>query len=225
MIGAGALAIWFDEIDPAGETDFNEWYVRQHLPERLSVPGFMRGRRYAAVDAGAPYFTFYETANAAVLGSQALLERLNNPTDWTRRVLPRVRAMTRTSYELIAASPEDRVGKRMVTARIDPDAAQCSQVEARLEREALPAVTSLGGVMGCALYASYAGGTGLVTEERRLIPGRVVAAPRILAVCEYSELERERAVQEFWSTWMRGMAVEVTTNTYRLLYGLAWLTL
>lgn len=224
MIGAGALAIWFDELDPEGETDFNEWYVRQHLPERLSVPGFMRGRRYAAVDGGPPYFTFYETANAAVLGGPALLERLNDPTDWTRRVLPRVRAMTRSSYELIAGSTEDRVGQRMVTARIAADAARCSQVQAKLEKEGVGALTSLGGVTGCGLYGSYAAGTGLVTTERRLIPGAVVAAPPFLAVCEYSELETERALQEFWRRWSREMVVEVTTNTYRLLYGLAWLT-
>ena len=91
MIGDAALGIWMD-VDPAGLDDFNAWYRRQHLPERLSVPGFLRGRRYQTTGEGPVYFTLYETADAAVLSSAAYLERLNNPTDWTRRALPRIRA-------------------------------------------------------------------------------------------------------------------------------------
>ena len=49
MIGTAALAIWFD-VDATGQDDVETWYEHQHLPERLSVPGFLRGRRYAVVD-------------------------------------------------------------------------------------------------------------------------------------------------------------------------------
>ena len=130
MIGDAALGIWMD-VDPAGLDDFNAWYRRQHLPERLSVPGFLRGRRYQTTGEGPVYFTLYETADAAVLSSAAYLERLNNPTDWTRRALPTTGASKQRSGANRASDriprdgvPYDRaVGlrRRGDTAHAQPD--------------------------------------------------------------------------------------------------------
>ena len=59
LLGTAILAVW-NEVDPANEPDFNDWYLREHVPERLSVPGMNRGRRYRA-EAGTPrYMAFYE---------------------------------------------------------------------------------------------------------------------------------------------------------------------
>ena len=44
MIGAGAPGIRMD-VDGASEEDFNAWYRAQHVPDRLAVPGFLRGQR------------------------------------------------------------------------------------------------------------------------------------------------------------------------------------
>jgi hypothetical protein len=92
--GAGILAIWTD-IAPELEADFNEWYWREHFPERLSVPGFRSGRRYRAT-AGAPrYFAWYELETPEILASPAYLERLDHPSAWTSRVMPGFRNTTR----------------------------------------------------------------------------------------------------------------------------------
>jgi hypothetical protein len=45
--GKGML-ITFTEVDPADELDFNEWYNREHIDERVALPGFRRARRYVA---------------------------------------------------------------------------------------------------------------------------------------------------------------------------------
>jgi hypothetical protein len=37
--GKGLLAVWAD-VDPEVEAEFNEWYDKEHVPERLAVPGF-----------------------------------------------------------------------------------------------------------------------------------------------------------------------------------------
>ena len=42
-MGNGILAIWMD-CAAEGEADFNEWYHREHFPERVGVPGFLKGR-------------------------------------------------------------------------------------------------------------------------------------------------------------------------------------
>ena len=40
--GKGLLLVMMD-IDPEYEGEFNRWYNEEHVPERLSVPGFLSG--------------------------------------------------------------------------------------------------------------------------------------------------------------------------------------
>lgn len=99
---AGLLANWFD-IDDGAEAFFNFWHTREHVIERLGVPGFVRGRRYVSLDrpaeTGHGYFVMYDTQELAVLESPAYAQRLDAPTKLTRQVVPTLRNMTRTAYE------------------------------------------------------------------------------------------------------------------------------
>ena len=82
----GILALWNDCAE-AGETEYERWYMTQHLPERIGVPGFRFGRRYLRLEGDRKYFTFYETDTPDVLWSPEYMQRLGNPTDWTQRVM------------------------------------------------------------------------------------------------------------------------------------------
>ncbi|MDP6343912.1 MAG: hypothetical protein QF578_18160 [Alphaproteobacteria bacterium] len=82
----GRLAIWND-CAAGWEEDYEDWYQSEHLFERLGVPGFRLGRRYRAVAAERTYFTYYETAGPETLSTPAYLERLENPTVWTQRMM------------------------------------------------------------------------------------------------------------------------------------------
>jgi hypothetical protein len=92
----GVLLVLNDIVE-AGEKDFNQWYQRQHLPERLGVPGFRTARRYRAVDGQPEYMAVYECESIDVLTSKAYLERLAHPTDWTRKIMPDFRNMLRSA--------------------------------------------------------------------------------------------------------------------------------
>src|SRR6186997_2986294 len=84
-IGAsGILAIWND-CARGREAEFEEWYQHEHFYERIAVPGFLR------------YFCVYLTRSPDVLKSKAYLERLDNPTPMTRRIMSDAfRDMSRT---------------------------------------------------------------------------------------------------------------------------------
>ena len=95
LAGRGVLAIWNGIADEA-EADFVAWHVREHIPERVAVPGFLRGRRYVAEVGRPKYFNFYEVEAPETLTSPAYLERLNAPSDWTRRVVRHFKDTSRT---------------------------------------------------------------------------------------------------------------------------------
>ena len=49
LAGKGMLLTSMD-IDAAHEAEFNRWYDREHLEERVAIEGFLEARRYVAHD-------------------------------------------------------------------------------------------------------------------------------------------------------------------------------
>jgi len=82
----GILAI-FNDVRPGREPEFEEWFQGEHLLERLAVPGFLFGRRHQAISGSCGYFNFYLVESPAVLTSKPYLERLDNPTPMTKKVM------------------------------------------------------------------------------------------------------------------------------------------
>jgi len=82
----GILAIWND-IRPGMQREYEAWYRGEHLPERLSIPGFRAGWRFRAIAGEPEYFTFYETTTPEVLFSEAYETRVNAPTPLTRSIM------------------------------------------------------------------------------------------------------------------------------------------
>lgn len=86
MSGPGILAIWND-CRAGHEAEFEAWFQGEHLLERLAVPGFLFGRRHQAISGSNGYFNFYLTQSPDVLISKPYLERLDNPTPVTKRIM------------------------------------------------------------------------------------------------------------------------------------------
>ena len=86
LAGEGAVLIWND-ITPEGRDDFYAWHLAEHMPERVGIPGFRRGRRYIRDDdrTTPEFFTLYETDTPQVLVGDDYQRRLNAPTPWTKR--------------------------------------------------------------------------------------------------------------------------------------------
>ena len=103
----GILAIWND-MDVEHQDFYEQWYMNEHFPERLGVPGFRRARRYEAVEADRRYFSFYELDSPDVLFSAAYLARLNAPTAWTLRIMSAFKNNSRTVCERL-----ERVGRAL----------------------------------------------------------------------------------------------------------------
>jgi hypothetical protein len=94
LLGKAAMLLSFD-IVPEAIAEHDDWHTHEHLPERLSIPGFLRGSRWLALRGQPQYFAMYEVKELGVLTSAAYLERLNNPRPWTSRMMNQYRGMTR----------------------------------------------------------------------------------------------------------------------------------
>lgn len=120
--GTGVIAIWHD-ISPEGVEAFYEWHNREHIPERVGIEGFLRGRRYIATSGTPAFFTLYNTRDAAVLSGPAYHARLNDPTPWTLRTVGYFSNESRSLCE-VQASRGVGAGGSLGTIRFDCDPAQ-----------------------------------------------------------------------------------------------------
>jgi hypothetical protein len=163
LSGTGVIAIWHN-LQEAVRPDFYEWHNREHMPERLAVPGFRRGRRYRALEGGPEYFNLYETADVGVLSSPAYLARLNAPTVWTRRVVSGFRDVARSLCR-VQASLGVGQGGVMLTQRFAIAATERVPLATRLADDVLPAIAAQPGITGAHLCLADEAVSSVATVE------------------------------------------------------------
>jgi hypothetical protein len=97
----GQLCIWTD-VDPAFERDFNRWYDREHMQERLAIPGFVSARRFRAIgECPRPWLALYCTQSLEVFRSDAYRSAFANQTQWSLRNFARMRGTERRVGQLV----------------------------------------------------------------------------------------------------------------------------
>jgi len=166
FLGKGVAAIWHN-VDPAVQADYNDWHCHEHMRERVSIPGFLRGRRYVAIEAERQFFHFYETASLATLTSEAYLARLNDPTPWTRRIGPAIRDNNRT-LATVAASHGVGGGAAILTLRLAAADGSDARLSAWLGDEVAPALVDRSGIVGAHLLRGDRQSSQVQTAEKAM---------------------------------------------------------
>ena len=170
MLGRAAIAMWW-EIPPAQQAEFEDWHSHEHMPERLAIPGFLRGSRWLAASGEPSYFVLYEAARLATIRTGPYLQHLNNPTPWSRKMMPHHRNMVRSLCR-VRASSGGGLGQFMMTIRFSPG-----------KRRALPDLQRRRGVTGMQLLESQPMAGSPTTEQK--IRGGDAQADWVLLVCGY----------------------------------------
>ena len=89
-----ALLMVFMEPGEEIEDRLNEWYNKYHVPERLSVPGFLSARRFKLCEGedGPKYLAIFELEDEAVLSGEAYLKlrETSRPMNFDRPKLQRL---------------------------------------------------------------------------------------------------------------------------------------
>ena len=103
LLGKGALLNWGGVL-LKHDLDYNLWHSLEHMPERMSVKGFLRAFRCVGLKGtndNDKYFMMYDVKNKDILSSKQYLSRLNNPTDWTSKILSKYVCPSRAICEVI----------------------------------------------------------------------------------------------------------------------------
>ncbi|MCL4766514.1 MAG: hypothetical protein KJZ80_09810 [Hyphomicrobiaceae bacterium] len=220
LLGAGVLAIW-NGIEAGMDDDFVEWHVLEHIPERVGVPGFLRGRRYVATDGHPLYFNFYETADPGVLTSPAYRQRLDAPSEWTRRNIARFRDTCRTICSVAASLGRGEgawVETVRLTAECEPEAFRGS-----LAGSVLPGVLARTGVIGVHLLQGETAASqgGSAEKKLRSQPDQIADWVILIEAIEADALRSARQDAASDAALRRaGAGSSINRGTYRLQFGL-----
>lgn len=218
MLGQAALLLTFD-IAPEAIAEHDDWHTHEHLPERLAIAGFLRGTRWVALSGQPRYFVMYEVSQLEILTSKAYLERLNNPTPWTAKLMTCYRGMNR-GFCSVTGSFGFGIGHLGLLIRFEPQKDAETSMRQWLLREILPALSSRPGVGGARLLEGKLAAP--MTNEQRIRGADAGVAWAILvtgyreeALTEVSRAELGRPPLE------RHGGTGVAEATYRLDYSLS----
>ena len=183
MPGAAAVAIWCD-VDRQIKDEFDDWHAHEHMPERLAIPGFLRGSRWVSVDGRNSYFVLYELKELEILTAGPYLQRLNNPTPWSTKMMPHHRNMVRSLCR-VESSFGAGLGEAMLTARLAPQAGAEERLGKWLGAELLAGIPARKGLVAAQLLRDAGAVQGAPTTEQK-IRGGDKAADRIMLVNGYA---------------------------------------
>jgi hypothetical protein len=189
LLGKGALVIWND-VASGSERELDRWHIwhiKEHMPERLAVPGFLRGRRYTANSDHPRCFTCYETASVATLGSPPYLARLNDLTPWSRELFPLWRNTTRAACR-VTASLGQGIGGCVATVELGPQPRRDEDLRGWLTELVLPRLVEHQDVVAAHLCEADVAVSQISTEEKRDRGGSDAVA-RWVVLVEGSEAE------------------------------------
>ena len=213
LSGSGAMLLFYDIVaDSVAEHD--DWHTHEHFPERVGIPGFLRASRWVAVGEGPRYFVMYEVENVEVLSDLPYLERLNNPTPWTSKMMPDFRGMTR-GYCRATASAGIGFGSALQTIRFSSMRGREKALREWIE-ETLPAVASSRGLVSAHLFEPAVKPP--MTREQA-IRGKDAEMAWVLVVSGYDEDAVARIAGDALSDTViaaHGGAAEVIRGSYRL---------
>jgi hypothetical protein len=117
-----ALLLVTMEPSAGFEDEFNDWYDTEHFPQRMGLPGFETGSRWACLSGWPRWLAIYDVASRAALETpEYLAVSLANATPWSKRVAARTTGRMRIVADQIApgaalASPLQQVS-RLLMAR------------------------------------------------------------------------------------------------------------
>jgi len=135
--GTGVLALWID-VAPSLESETDDWYVDEHLPERIDIGGYLRARRYGALQGSPGYLSLFEASTPEALASEGYLSLVGRISEQSQRIRAGFSNVVRNTFRVRATAGRG-IGAVMASYRLRPAAgrAQAAPAEALAALDAL----------------------------------------------------------------------------------------
>ena len=209
LAGKGVVAIWND-ITPEGRAEFYEWHDREHMPERVGIPGFLRGRRYIAVRGTPQYFTLYEADTPETLGGKDYFTRLNNPTPWTKAVVQAHFRNTSRGVCRVDLSTGVGQGGYLLTLRLGPAPGRETELRNYLAEAALLPLLEMKAIVGIHFCVADKAVSSVETAEKK---GREVGVPNWLVMIETVTPEAAEAAWQHLTQGLTGKGADAAMDS------------
>ena len=182
---SGAVAIWHD-IAPEGREEFYAWHGQEHMPERVSIPGFNCGRRFLARQAELQFFNLYETQSPEVVRGPEYKARLDSPTPRTLSAVKHFRNVARSLCRVLVKHEvgESGLGQGglMATLRYDiGETDEASHLDI-FKQTIIPRLALSAGISSVSLLVADRVASGYVNAEQRARGAANLVPPIVLMV-------------------------------------------
>ena len=218
--GKGMLIV-LTEVKSRDESDFNEWYNREHIDERVNLPGFHRARRYVAVKGSPKYLATYECDTVDDLATPSYLRLLVNQTAWSQAVMARFTHFNRLTLR-IQVDLTHGVGGAVTCVRFVPDVRKRNALAEWLERTALPRAIARVGMLGACAAENDIDIANAPVQDKSMDHPKALDSEWVVLLEGADPAATAAAARDGFklSTLKRfGSTKAPAIGTYRLLYG------
>jgi len=184
-----AHGLFYVYTDPGTvpETEFHDWYDHEHGPRRLSVPGFLGGYRYGALDDAKPaWLVLYDLESPDVLDSPEYKALGATASEQDKTVGAGLATLDRRIYTQLSsdgAAPDEPAPVLLTVALSVPAGAE-DDLQAWYTDEHIPMLREVPGWRRIRRF--------------RLVRGMDGAAPEFLSVHELAEPGYRAAISTPW---------------------------
>jgi hypothetical protein len=146
LMGTGALMLWLD-VKPELDRETDLWYIDEHMPERIDIGGYLRARRYNAIEGAPAYLTLFEAETPSALASEGYLNLVKRISDQSQRIRAGFSNVVRNTFA-VRQSRGRGVGGVVASLRLTPrDAANAEGAAAAIDVR-VPQLLRRPGVVG-----------------------------------------------------------------------------
>ncbi len=214
LAGKGMLLTSMD-IDPSDEAEFNRWYDREHLEERVAIDGFLEARRYVAHQGSPKYLSLYSTESFDVLDSPAYRTALANQTAWSKANIGRFKNMIRAVARITISRGQGR-GAALAIVRLRPAGGGEDRLRAALREKLDP--QKLDGIISMHLIESDPALSKPLTDNPS---GAHPGAGDWFVLIDGTHVDALPAALERLNVMPLGSGIQVSSGRYNLMWDLA----
>jgi len=150
MRGDAVLALWLD-VEERAKAECDDWYLREHIPDRVKLPGFRRARRYKALSGAPEYLAVYEADTAESMLGPGYLGLLGTVSEQGLRMRAAFRNVVRSTFRVTATLGLGE-GALMASLRFSPATGRQNELRDWLTQTLMPGLVRMPCVVGVHLW-------------------------------------------------------------------------